>query len=319
MKPRSYRLFLDESGVPSANDPKQRWFVLAGVNVPAEQVGRIERFLTRSIEEFLGVRGLKVPVELKGTKLLSQRREKTPLGLSFADRINLVRELLAVHWFFPGISYFVSAVDTESFHIQGTLDWQWAQELRELTAANPYLFALAELIGDYAFHLDRHMSSGIAELIVMQRSERHIDFGKIYLDRTCRLDSDIRALSEALVRKRDNSEQWGQSPESIQWKLLDDNVEERIRLVDSRDSVLIQLADLLAALIRIKQNGRCLTEELEQLYWEVRLVFQSSSRFWPKEILPKPILRVYSAEQLRLMKRAEQFREDFETTHSASG
>ena len=300
--PVVYELHLDESGVPSSNDPCQKWLVIGGITFPSSCRDEVLAYINRCYQKHLPDEYLTNKIEIKGRKLLHPNQNREPCGFGFQRRINLARELLAVDMYQPDVKNFVAAADTRAFPVTEFGDWEWARILKDLTVTRPYSFVLSELIGDFAFSLDRYLSSGIEELTIRPYDQRQIDMGRVFLDRNTHLERQVHRLSEELVRGRSFTSTWQNPPDMAMYRLLDENVSNRIELVDSKESKLIQLADILCALVRIKQNSQILPDKLEELYWEARLSFQTSSRFYPYEQLPCPIVRSMSAERRALLR-----------------
>lgn len=277
-------LYVDESGTVGG-DPNQPWLVLAGVEIPASQVDSVEEFYREGCHNLLPVHiAGDVDLDLKGSQLLKRHPPK-PEWLNevpFEKRIELARQLLSIPYSQPGVQFYVSAIDTREFPDSPSLGiWPaFVEELLDRTCRT-YLFALTEMVGDFAFHLDQDISSGIDELILRPRAERTIENGQLLIDENSILKPRLQELERCLRQKREYSRQ---GTKLFDWRVLDGNVVEPWRFCDSRQHKPLQIADILAAIVRLKHTESSLPQELDRVYFQARLCFQSTrSHFYPCE------------------------------------
>lgn len=283
-------LYVDESGT-IGGDPTQPWLVLAGVEVPTCQMDSLKQFYRDACQSFLPAdvaddKGL----DLKGSQLLRERpsgQGKQPprwlIDMPFQRRIEFARQLLSAPYSHPGVQFYVSAIDTRRFP-DSSMWGTWPAFVKELLeeSCKTYLFALTEMIGDFAFHLNRELSSGVEELMYRPYDERRIEDGQVIIDENSTLKPKLQELEKTLRREREKSVN---GIKLFKWRALDFSVVDPWCFCDSKEEKLLQFADVLAAIVKLKHTQPSLLPGLDRVYFQARLCFQGGSRshFYPRE------------------------------------
>ena len=278
-------LYVDEAGTPGG-DPRQPWLVLAGVEVPSNMITAVELYYDQIRRRYLPAESADdSDVEPKGSDLFyhpGQRRSpKSAIdNLPIEIRFEFGRELLAMGHMIPNARYYVSAINTQSSPLPSSLEFGPASVSLKLDKTfRTYLYALWEMVRDFAFRLDRDLSSGIDALMLRPRDRRFIEKGRLIIDESG-LNGRIKELETELRRDRDYSVN---GTHLFKWRALDSNVDEPWKFVNSKNSKLVQIADILAGIVKLKHTCPSLPTELDRVYFESRLLFQHQSHFYPSE------------------------------------
>lgn len=278
-------LYVDESGTPGG-DPNQHWLVLAGVEVPTCQISTVEQFYDQVCQNFLPVAVTgDGNLDLKGWQLFRETPTTGPRWLKelpFDERIEFGRQLLSIPYSQLGVRFYVSAIDTRQFPDSSRWGF-WPASVEDLLGqwCKTYLFALSEMIGDFAFHLDRDLSSGVDELRMRPREERTIENGRLLIDEHSILKPRLQELEIVLRKKREYSLN---GRKLFDWSVLDGNVHQPWEFGDSKVHKPLELADILAAIVRLKHTKSSLPPDLDRVYFQSRLMFQCTrSHFYPCE------------------------------------
>lgn len=300
-----YALFIDESGLPHAGDPSQGWFVLAGVCVPEKSLPVANEYFHTVVAKYLTPEQVNCgSFELKGKSLLKPNPSRRPFGLSLGDRVEMCRELLAIDIVISGAALFVYAVNTTQPEVEELeVRYDWSAYLPNEHRDTFLLPTLCDLIAHFAFFLDRDASSGFDFDLAGVGGERWVDRGVVYIDPTTYLSKKLTEFEECLRVHRSTTLALGGQRLPIPFQLLQDNIKRPFEFRDSQSTPMIQIADILAALVRIRLMYQDLSPALEQLYCEANLSFQTRSRFLPRGKRPRITSFAMSPGRARLLRR----------------
>lgn len=209
--------YLDESGDTGANlaDVNQPVFVLAGLSVADKKWNNTKESLDKIVSEYF--KGT-VPnqFELHATELLSPNGEGPFQGHPIADRLTLVRKLLALLDNLGHYAHFF-AIDKPKVTANA------CEFVTQYNAKNPYLVAFDYLITYINWHVKENLGQSARGMLVLdEKPEHHANIEAIIQHRRF----DVPAVQK------------------VKW------IVEFSYPVDSKKNPMIQMSDLVALCVR---------------------------------------------------------------------
>lgn len=297
-----YSIFIDESGLPNSHDPKQSWFILAGVSLPSNSLAVANEYFLSCVKKYVPEAYFKKDnFEIKAQEILNPYETKRKLGMDFQTRIKLSRELLCVNLFVKDVQYYVTALNTRELPFpKENFSFPWRQQYLSKNSLKPDFLSLAQMVGDFCFRLDHMSSSGPFS----KKTGTPRRNGCIVVDESPLFKKTMNRLEGILREKRIDKTIQMLYHLSISFQLVEDNIFSPFLTEDSKKSQLIQIADLIAGLVRFKFENCNLPDLFEKLYMETRISFQNNFHFYPSE--PEIDLRFLgaSSHRIQLLKKS---------------
>ncbi len=212
---------------------------------------------------------------------------------------------MAVRFLIGDTRLYAAGIDRRKFlpDVENPI-WSWHVGQSDMIDSNAYCYCLGALVMSFSFNLNLWLSNLYSEIPGIECNKEDLLPGKISIDENSHLKKMLESFYDKLTMNR-KMPICENSPIEIDWRIIDDNIHPKLEFIpDSHRSIPIQLADLLAGLIRSiqKDDMNTLSLSLEQLHWELHLDYQHNHpRFFPHECHSKTCL-VPSEEHWRLLK-----------------